>query len=148
MPILRYALIVILMTLIVSGIAVLLETYAQIRLGMVGGGAIPVFMTALIEGQLFCKRTGGLPDRGQTLRFAGMATAINLMLLGPALVLISLGDPALLTMLRGFDAVLWSVILGAVVVITFPASYFFYRQGAASQHRAMARQKARQGGAK
>ena len=63
-------------------------------------------MTAMIEGQVFARRSGRLPARAEALRFAAMATALTLMLLGPALVLISLGDPALLTMLRGFDAVL------------------------------------------
>ena len=51
-------------------------------------------------------------------------------------------------LLRGFDAVLWSVILGLVVVITFPASSLFYGQGARSQLRAAERQKARGRGAK
>lgn len=148
MPILRYGLILILTGLVVSGLVLVLERFAGVDLASVGIAAVPVFMTAMIEGQFFCKRSGRLPARAEALRFAVLATAVNLMLLGPALVLISLGDPALLTMLRGFDAVLWSVILGLVVVITFPASYLFYGQGARSQLRAAERQKARGRGAK
>lgn len=148
MPILRYGLILILTGLVVSGLVLVLERFAGVDLASAGIAAVPVFMTAMIEGQFFARRSGRLPARSEALRFAVLATAVNLMLLGPALVLISLGDPALLTMLRGFDAVLWSVILGLVVVITFPASYLFYWQGARSQLRAAERQKARGRGAK
>lgn len=148
MPILRYGLILILTVLVVSGLVLVLERLAGVDLASAGIAAVPVFMTAMIEGQFFVRRSGRLPARAEALRFAVLATAVNLMLLGPALVLISLGDPALLTMLRGFDAVLWSVILGLVVVITFPASYLFYGQGARSQLRAVDRQKARGRGAK
>lgn len=149
MPILRYGLILILTGLVVSGLVLALERWAGVDLASVGIAAVPVFMTAMIEGQFFAKRSLRLPARAEALRFAAMATALNLMLLGPALVLVSLGDPALMALLRGFDAVLWSVILGLVVVITFPASYLFYGQGARSQLRALERQKARgQGGAK
>ncbi|TKD26535.1 hypothetical protein FBT96_00185 [Rhodobacter capsulatus] len=147
MPILRYGLILILTGLVVSGLVLALERLAGVDLASVGIAAVPVFLTAMIEGQFFAKRSGRLPARAEALRFAALATAVNLMLLGPALVLISLGDPALLALLRGFDAVLWLVILGVVVLITFPASYLFYGQGARSQLRALARQKARQGGA-
>jgi len=148
MAFLRYALIVLCMIFVVSGLATVLAAAAQIRLGMAGIGAIAVFMAALIEGQLRFKRREALPDTRQKLGFAAMATAINLVLLGPLLVLKSLGDPAFEAMLRGFDMVLWSAILAAVVVITFPASYVFFGAGARSQQKAAARQKARQGGAK
>ncbi len=148
MPILRYGVILILTGLVVSGLVLALERLAGVDLASVGIAAVPIFLTAMIEGQFFAKRCGRLPARAEALRFAVLATAVNLMLLGPALVLISLGDPALLALLRGFDAVLWLVILGLVVAITFPASYLFYGQGARSQLRATRRQKIRQGGAK
>ena len=148
MSILRYCLILVLTGLVVSGLVLVLERWAGLRLASVGLGAVPIFMTAMIEGQFFCRRSGGLPGRGQALRFAAMATALVLMLLGPGLVLVSLADPSLRLMLQGFDAVLWSVILGLVVLITFPGSYFFYGQGARSQLRASERQKARGPGAK
>ena len=75
MPILRYGLILILTGLVVSGLVLALERLAGVDLASVGIGAVPVFLTAMIEGQVFARRSGRLPDRGLPVRGAGAAAA-------------------------------------------------------------------------
>lgn len=108
------------------------------------GSIVAVMVAAMVEGQKFATAQGRLPEGAERRRFAGIATAINLVIAAVIVGLLALIDPDVAAMFSGDLLWVMALVLLVALGLIYLLSWSFVKNGAKSVLKAAERRAARE----